>query len=235
MKNISRVILLIIIALTTFQSCSSSDDSSSTKNLTQTPQAKSEYDQSNFGLYKGVFVGSSGIVIIDINNTNNTIAATLIIDNVTYNFSSNQTLQANQNTTLNFVDGSNSFTFIVSGNGVNPTITNLSINGHPNAAIVVVKEISTILVKCFEGTYSGDDSGTFNIVIYGNLIKGLVGNASTEPYIADGEVQDNETSGSGTVTSGAIFTGTINANNCSGSWTNLEEAMSGNWSGVRTY
>ena len=90
---------MVIIALTTFQSCSSSDDSSGTNNLNQTPQAKSEYDQSNFGLYKGVFVGSSGIVIIDINNTNNTIFATLIIDNVTYNFSSNQTLQPNDITT----------------------------------------------------------------------------------------------------------------------------------------
>jgi hypothetical protein len=235
MKNLSSLLVLFIIALTTFQSCSSSGDSSATNNLTQTPQAKSEYDQSNFGLYKGVLVGSSGIVIIDINNTNNTIVATLIIDNVTYNFSSNQTLQPNQNTTLNFVGGSNSFTFIVSGNGGNPTITNLSINGHPDAVIVVVKETSTILVKCFEGTYSGDDSGTFNAIIYGNLIKGLIGNASIEPYIADGVVQNNQISTSGTVTSGAIFTGTVNGNSCSGNWTNPEVSMSGTWSGVRTY
>jgi hypothetical protein len=235
MKNLSSLLVMVIIALTTFQSCSSSDDSSGTNNLIQTPQAKSEYDQSNYGLYKGVLVGSSGIVIIDINNTNNTIVATLIIDNVTYNFSSNQTLQPNQNTTLNFVGGSNSFTFIVSGTGGNPTITNLSINGHPDAVIVVVKETSTILVKCFEGTYSGDDSGTFNAVIYGSSIKGLIGNASIEPYIAEGVVQNNQISTSGTVTSGAIFTGTVNGNSCSGSWTNPEVSMSGTWSGVRTY
>jgi hypothetical protein len=231
MKNLS--FCLILIVLTIIQSCSSNSESSNTQSLTQTPQAKIEHNQSNYGIYKGVFVGSSGIIILDINNSSTTISASLIIDGNTLNFVSNQTIQANQATTLNFVNGANSFTFSVAANGNNPTITNLLINGHPNAAILVVKETSTTLVKCFEGSYSGGDSGTFNGVIYGNILYGLIGNADTDIYTANGSVNNNQIEGSTQI--GSTISGTLNGNSCSGTWTNTQAGINGTWSGIRTY
>ena len=158
------------------------------------------------------------------------------IDGVTYNFTTSQTIQQNQPTTLNFVSGSNSFRFTVGANGANPTITNLIINGHPNAAILVVKETSTAIVKCYEGTFIVGDNGVFNAVVYNSLIKGLVrSNGTSFNDIVNGTVNNNQINATGVVTTGASFTGTLNGNSASGNWINTQAALSGTWSGARTY
>ncbi len=67
----NKSILLFFLSILAF-SCNSSDDSSSAAaddGLTNVPEAKAEFDDSNFGVYKGIFVGSSGIVYVNINNT----------------------------------------------------------------------------------------------------------------------------------------------------------------------
>ncbi|MDB5226425.1 MAG: hypothetical protein JWN78_618 [Bacteroidota bacterium] len=227
MKNLFVFILLGVIF--TSNSCKKHDTS-----FNDIPAAKSTFDNSNYGIYKGVFVGSSGIIIIDVNN-GNTISATLKIDGTTYNFTTTQTISQNQSTTINFTNGNNSFTFTVYANGSNPTITNLDIDGHPNAAILVVKETSTVLVKCFEGSYNGDDDGTFNAVIYGNIIKAIVRSSYDDIYYANGTVNNNQISASGTVNTGAEFHGTLNGNSFSGTWNNTDYDYHGNWSGSRTY
>ena len=234
-EKLLSIILITLIGFTFLESCSNSDSSNNNQNLTQTPQAKSQYDNINLGLYKGVIVGSSGTIVLDISNSSSSIFATIIIDGVVHNFITNQTLQPNQNTTLNFVEGSNSFIFTVASNGGNPVITNLLITGHPNASILVVKETSLILVKCFEGTYNGDDSGIFNAVIYGNIIKALVKSSDNSISTAAGTIENNQINANGNVTTGATFTGALNGNNFSGTWTNTFEGMSGNWNGTRTY
>ena len=109
-------------------------------------------------------------------------------------------------------------------------------NGHPNAAILVVKETSTAIVKCYEGTFIGGDNGVFNAVIYNNLIKALVrSNGTSFNDIANGTVNNNQINASGVVTTGASFLGTLNGNNVSGNWTNTQASLSGTWSGIRTY
>ena len=108
-KQILKTIFSLLTLLSIF-SCSNSD---SGQNLSQVPLAKSIYDNSNFGIYKGVFVGSSGTIVLDISNTNASITATLIIDGVTHTFTTNQTIQQNQFTTINFIEGNNSFTIII--------------------------------------------------------------------------------------------------------------------------
>ena len=235
-KQILKTIFSLLTLLSIF-SCSNSDSNGdSNQNLSQVPLAKSQYDNSNFGIYKGVFVGSSGTIILDLSNSTNSFTATLIIDGVTYNFITNQTIQQNQTTTINFVEGSNSFTFTVSANGSNPTITNLIINGHPNAALLVVKETSTVLIKCFEGTFSGTYSGTFNAVIYGNIIKGISRETSDENIVtADGTVNNNQINASGNASNGAVFVGNLSSNNFSGTWSRTSDNANGTFTGVRTY
>lgn len=225
--------IVMLLAITVF-SCSKKTDKQPTKgDLSDTPIAKLQFDNSNYGIYKGVFVGSSGVILININN-DNTISVMLKIDNTPYNFTTTQTIQQNQATTLNFVNGSNSFTFTVDANGANPTITNLVMNGHPNAAILVLKETSKAIVKCYEGTYTGGDMGTFNTVTYNTVIKGLVKSNSDQTDVVNGKISGN-TINAGTVTTGATFSGTISGNNVSGAWNNSQAGLSGSWSGVRTY
>lgn len=228
------ILSTFIFTVLTIFSCSKKDTPTN-NNLTDTPAAKAQYDATNLGIYKGVFVGSSGTIVIDISNSG-TLTATLKIDGVTYNFTTNQTVQINQPTTLNFSNGSNSFTFTVSANGTNPTITNLIINGHPNAAILVVKETSTSIVKCYEGTFTGGDNGTFNAVIYNSTIKALArSNVFNKNSEANGTVTNNQIAATGTVSTGATFAGTLNGNSFTGTWTNAQAALNGNFSGTRTY
>ncbi len=232
LKTIFSLLILLLVL-----SCSNSDSNGdSNQTLSQVPSAKSQYDNSNFGIYKGVFIGSSGTIILDISNSTNSFTATLIIDGVTHNFITNQTIQQNQTTTINFVEGSNSFSFTVSANGSNPTITNLIINGHPNAALLVVKETSTILIKCFEGTFSGGFSGTFNAVIYGNILKGITrGTSDIDIVTADGTVENNQINAMGNASNGATFVGNLNGNTFSGTWTIPNSTFNGTFTGVRTY
>ena len=234
MKSIKSICSFFIILSLLFNSCSKSDGEVTNENsLSQVPIAKSKFDKSNFGIYKGVFVGSSGIIIVNVNN-DNTLSATLIINGITYNFTTNETLQQNKDITINFVSGSDSLTFSVSANGDNPNFTNLKIEGHLNAAINVVKETSTTLIKCYEGTYSGGSGGVFNVLIYGNSIKGLVENNSTNLIdIAEGEVNNNQIIGD--VTSRATFSGTLNGNSFSGTWENAQYNQIGTFTGKRTY
>jgi hypothetical protein len=231
MKKLTLVTLFLGLSIVFF-SCKKKNEATPTP--TETPTAKSQFDNSNFGIYKGVFVGSSGYIIVDISNSGTTLA-TLIVNGVTYNFTTSQTITQGQATTLNFVSGTNSFTFTVSASGTNPTITNLNINGHPNAAILVVKETSTAIVKCFEGNYIGGETGIFNAVIYNNLIKGLIRSTTYNAnFTATGTVSNNQIATSGNTSGGSVFTGTLSGNNVSGQWSNTN-GTSGTWSGVRTY
>ena len=226
----------IIAILMMVVSCSKDAKTTSPVDLAQVPSAKVAYDNSNFGVYKGVFIGSSGTIIIDLSNATNSFKATVIINGVTHNFITNQTITQGQTTTINFTEGSNSFTFTVSATGSNPTITNLVINGHPNAAMLVIKETSTVLIKCYEGTFSGNDSGTFNIVINNNTIKGIA-KAVTDVNILtlSGTVVNNQLSASGSASSGATFTGALSGDNFSGNWVEQASGKRGTFSGVRTY
>jgi hypothetical protein len=237
MKSIKSICSFFIILSLLLNSCSKSDGEVTNENsLSQVPIAKSKFDKSNFGIYKGVFVGSSGTIIVNVNN-DNTLSATLIINGITYNFTTNETLQQNKDITINFVSGSDSLTFSVSANGDNPTFTNLNIDGHPNAAIIAVKETSTTLIKCYEGTYSGGDHGVFNALIYGNVIKGLVKSSTilnNPEYTADGTVNNNQINATGNVSIGATFIGTLNGDNFSGTW-NYYNYSKGTWTGNRTY
>jgi hypothetical protein len=232
MKRRILMTMLSVFCLTVF-SCSKNDDAR-TNNLTETPIAKSQFDNTNFGIYKGVFVGSSGIIVIDINNSG-ALSAMLKVDGTTYNFTTTQTILQNQATSINFTSGANSFRFTVDSNGANPTITNLLINGHPNSAILVVKETSTAIVKMYEGSYSGGETGIFNAIIYNNLIKGLIRSTTYNAnYTATGTVSNNQINTSGNTSGGSVFTGTLSGNNIAGQWSNAN-GTSGNWTGIRTY
>jgi hypothetical protein len=211
--------------------CSScSSDSSSATELASLPDAKNQYDDSSFGIYKGVFVGSTGTVVINIYNDGEA-TATLTING------SSSTYTATENITedlsiegLTFTKGNNYFDFNVSGDGSDPLISNIYIYGHPDAKIAVSKEFSYSLVRCFVGTYSGENSGIFNIITEGDNVYGL-GKDGNEYYsfYLNGSISGSTLEG--TFENGT-FVGTINGNDMSGNWQNIF-SENGSWSGTR--
>lgn len=215
-----------------FASCSKSNDNI----LSDNPTAKASFDHSNYGYYKGVLVGSSGIIAVNIYN-NNTLSAYIRLDGVDYNFTTTKTVQGGEGTMLDFVSGNNSFTFIVDGNGERPSIINLVMNGQfdSDKAWLIVKETSTAIVKCYEGRYAGDENGILNTLIYKGEIKGLAKNPDhSGAYEVIGTVSNTIIDASESIDPSAKFKGTVSGNHLSGTWEKAPD-LRGNWNGIRTY
>ncbi|WBX71984.1 hypothetical protein [Tenacibaculum retecalamus] len=228
-----KLTLTILLFLSLFIiSCSDNNDSNN--EFINSSEAMAEFDNNNFGIYKGIFVGSSGIIIVNINN-DNTISAKLTIDGMQYDYTTSQTVQENQATNIVFENGNDTFTFSVSSDGNNPTFTELAINGHSNASIIAIKETSNAVVKLFEGSYNGEQTGIFNAIIYQDEFKALVHSLDANiNFTAEGEV-NNTIITTGTTSTGTNFSGNINGNKINGIWNNSQSNTEGNWSGTRTY
>jgi hypothetical protein len=230
-------ILSVLVAVSLLFSCSKSnnDNGGGNNNFISKPEAKAAYDKSNFGMYKGVFVGSTGYIIININNTDNTISAKVVIDGDTLIFTpSNPNITQGNAINVTFKNGSDSFVFSVDGDGSNPRVTNINISGHNGASIIIIKETSTSLVKCMEGTYTGAASGTWNAAVNNNEFKGIY-NYEGDIGLVNGVV-DATNKVSGTYT-GGVFSGTLSGNSGGGIWKNNpdNDSGSGTWKVTRTY
>ncbi|HSD13605.1 MAG TPA: hypothetical protein VLB74_03045 [Flavobacterium sp.] len=235
-----KIIFLFIIGLS-FLSCADDNNSSSSipadEQLSTGPEAKSEYDASSYGVYKGIFIGSSGTVYVNIYN-NGLVSAKMKINDVDYNYTTTESVSEGQPITgLTFTSGSSSFDFSVDADGENPTIDNLNISGHPNPYAQILKEYSFEHIKCYLGTFSGDDSGVFNIATTSNpetpndnYTLGLaVPTGEINAIYLDGIVSGTSISGT---FEGGTFSGTISKNTMSGNWQN-ETLQSGSWTATR--
>ena len=118
MKKLFSLLFIVTFLI----SCSKDSSSDSTPSLSNTPIAKLEYDSSNFGIYKGIFTGSSGIITINIKN-DGSLNATMVLDGTTYTFTTTETVAENQAiSSLTFTSGAMSFDFNTDANGDNPNI-----------------------------------------------------------------------------------------------------------------
>lgn len=174
-KNLSSLILPILLLAFSFFSTSCSEDDEETPlyecaTCVDTPDARAENDNSVKGVYKGIVVGSSGSLYIDIQNGSNTITGIMILDGTTINLTSSVSYVEGEAYLAPFVGMYNgaelSLTFSVSLGGSNPTMVTSDIPGHPNASFTIYKETSTSLIEAFEGTYSKPgETGIFNIIL----------------------------------------------------------------------
>lgn len=228
-----KIILLLCFGIIAF-SCNRSDDSASAPvgdGLATAPEAKAEYDDSNFGIYKGIFVGSSGTVYINLNN-NGSISAQLIIDGRVHNFTTSENvMEGIAINSLTFTSGENSFEFNVSATGEEPVIENITLKGHPNPYLQIFKEYSFAQIKCYLGTYTGEESGVFNLATTadGYALGLVVPNGETSAIYLDGTITKNSLNGT---FEGGVFSGTISKNTIKGSWQNSVPA-NGSWYGIR--
>lgn len=211
-----------------FNSCSSDDGESIS--LSDSAEAMAEFDDSNYGLYKGIFVGSSGVVKVNIANDGE-VDAMMVIDGHRYTFSTDEPVTIDQPIeNLTFTSGNNSFDFSVTETGQNPQISNIDIQGHPDAVTEILKEYSTLHVKCFQGNFSGDDSGVFNMVQIGDEFYGIARpDGTTEALWINAQISGTAVAGA---FEGGTFSGNLSGNTLEGSWAN-NFAETGTWSGKR--
>jgi hypothetical protein len=233
MKFLKRIcapfILPVLMIGILATSCSKDDDkpSYSCESCVSTPDALAVNDASIKGVYKGIVIGSTGTISINIQNGNSTISATLVLDDISVALTSNVAIVDGQPYLAPFTgtyNGSSvSLTFSVGFGGSNPTLVSSSIPGHPNAVFVIAKETSTSLIEAFEGTYSISDgeTGVFNLVLSSGI--------GAFSYIARENGQAETNSGSGTVNSSGqliqdgVVLGTISGDVINGTFVNADD------------
>jgi hypothetical protein len=227
----------LLFILTFFVSCSSDSSSDSSPSLSNTPLAKEQYDNSNFGIYKGVFTGSSGTITVNIKNDGN-VNAILKIDGVSSTFTITEEVIENESIVdLTFTSGNMSFDLNISENGNIVEAIALNFPSHPNATLNILKEFSYSQVKCYEGSYTGTSTGTINIITEENFVSGLVFPTEAEDAIfLEGANDGTQLSGYyGEGLDAGTFMGNITGNTMSGTWTNISQQnpASGNWTAQR--
>ncbi|WP_293297158.1 hypothetical protein [Pedobacter sp. UBA4863] len=222
MKNTQRYAAILLLFVVIFASCKKKKEKDTEETYvcttcSQAPQGAAANDNSSKGIYKGVVIGSSGTIKFDIANaSSNAITAVLVIDGVTVNLTTTYTWVAGGISTAPFTGTLNgqpvTINFSVGATGSGATVLSATIPGHPNAVFSLVKETSTTLARCYEGTFttSANEKGTFNIIV-STLLKGWTGKSrkdgsSTTTDISGSYVNDKLYWGSGTNTEIATMT-----------------------------
>lgn len=182
-QSLRQILFAGLFLSVAFVSCSKDEDNSNNPTPTPTPtpytctscvttpQAKAAYDASSKGVYKGIVIGSTGTIKFDISNDSSLITAVLTLDGTTATLTSAVSWTSGASYIADFTGtfkGSPvTVKFQVDATGTNPIILTSSIPGHPSASFSLIKEKSTSLIECFEGTYSTTkpESGTFNIIL----------------------------------------------------------------------
>lgn len=187
------IVYLFALSVILFSACKkSSTEEQLPDGLPKTAETKSQYNNTSFGVYKGVILGSSGNIILRINNGDNTVKGYLTIDNQNDTLATTQQLIAGQPiVNLNLTGRISSMTFSANADGSNAKISNLNIAGHPNPTALIVHENSTQQVLLYEGTFSGDLNGRINFVKIGTPIRSqpveFIAKISTDNFYLRGQ------------------------------------------------
>ncbi len=186
MKTVQKLAVFLMFPILCFSvsSCSKDDSSSAytCQSCHDTPDALVANDGSVEGIYKGIIVGSTGTIAINIQNGSSTITATMVLDGISSVLTSNVSVVAGQTYVAPFTGTYNgtaiTLHLTVGLGGTLPTMTSSDIPGHANAVFEIYKETSTSLIEAFQGTYSKPgENGTFNILasrglaIWGGIAK----------------------------------------------------------------
>lgn len=169
LKSIFSFTILLPLILV---SCKKSETKPVESGFPSAAETKPQYNNTSFGVYKGVVIGSVGTIVLKINNGDTVIRGYLSIDNVKDTLSTTQQVAAGQPiVNLNFTGRISSMTLSANADGSNALLSNLIIAGHPNATALIVHENSNQQVLCYGGTFSGDLNGTICFVKVGTPIR----------------------------------------------------------------
>lgn len=230
--------MVLSLFVLSFYACKKSADGLNADDFPSAPEAKPAYDNTSFGVYKGVFLGTPGSFQLNIKNGDDLVEGYVYINNTvvdtmktTYAFVAGEAIDD-----AHFAGRTYSFDFSTDANGNNTTITSVNVIGISNPQAFAIHELSYSQVLCFEGRFSGNDRGIFKCMAMNALIKGYaVSEISGETYQASGPVTNNSFNMVfGTVSSGATFSGQFTTIACAGNWQNDLFGESGTFRGDRT-
>jgi hypothetical protein len=245
MNKLMGSALVCAAAMLVMVSCDKGDGNDENGTVSQSTETTAEFDDSNFGLYKGVIAGSSGTIRIEIKNGNGVATANLTIDGESDELSSSYTfIEGQAIVNAEFTGEFSSFTFSVGADGEDPTIIAISLDGHDNVIATISKETSDDVTSCYEGTSTGGQghSGIFNLVRNNNTFSGAGKAVDGFSLLLSGNIRND---GSFSATSKTIFngldvtvnySGKFNGNDVSGTWSNSWNGGSngGGFSGEKT-
>ena len=225
--NKLRIPILLILLFTAF-SCKK-DDAAPASTFPTTPEAQSINDDKSGGVYKGAVVGSTGSIKIvlqkgvkEIQLTIDGVSKTLTTDSLS-SWTSGEIVR---NAVFKADDWK--VVFNVGATGIGATVV-LTIPGHTGAEAILFKETSKALVRSFDGTYAGSESGTWNFIIRDAELSGI--SRSTDGQTIStfaGLVNEN------TITLLTIGgSGTISGDDASGTWQGSTADVKGTWVGKR--
>ena len=151
------------VACLFFLACNKSSSDKPADNPSIFPTAaetKPAYNNTSFGVYKGVIVGSSGTIIFRVNNGDNIIKGYLSVDDKKDTLSTSETIQAGEAIHNVLFQGSiSSMRVSANADGSNAALTEIQINGHQNVTGFIRHENADQQIYCYEGTFTGTASG----------------------------------------------------------------------------
>lgn len=239
-----KKLIPIILALGAFLSCNKQGDPpvQETPKLyvcptcVQVPDARPEHDFKSSGVYKGVLagLGASGTVAIHLHNTATEKKAIIKLNN--------KTAELSTNSLTNWQPGQKIDTALFTGTWNNQPVEmrfsadTLGTNSTmyidiPGKKIIpfIFKETSEVVIESFEGDYTGDAEGVFNIAVNGNDV-GIIFSGLDMPMVSrleNGKI--NFTSESGMEIKGNFYD-----DEAGGTWHNKGTGKSGGWKALRT-
>lgn len=174
MKTLLKQSLIIITALilTTVVACKKDDKKPEDKlKYTTSAETKPEFDNTNFGVYKGVIIGSSGTIKIEIKNGNDDVKITVNYNGKTDElFTTSAMILGQPINNAYFTGAFTKLYFSANAAGGEVKIGNLRINDSLKYAYAI-HENSTSQISVYEGNFVNEDYieyGTFNAMRIGN-------------------------------------------------------------------
>lgn len=205
-------------------------------NCVKVPDARAEHDALSSGVYKGILAGfgSSGTVAIYLDNTGTEKKAIIKLNN--------KTAELSTSSLTNWQPGQKIdtalFTGTWSGQPVEMRFSVDTIGANsdmyidiPSKKIIpfIFKETSGVMIESFEGDYTGDAEGVFNIAVNGNDL-GIVFSGIDVPMVS--RLENGKINYIGE--NGMIIKGNFYDDEAGGTWENKGTGKSGGWKALRT-
>lgn len=227
-----RAILSLLTIVVLLFSCKKDDPAPAAPTFATTPEAKAEHDNKSGGVYKGTFANATSSGSIKVVLQEGKTEVILIYNGTTKTLTTTDLsgwTSGDAIASATFTNGTWMVMFQADADAASFGYA-ISIDGIVDFEGLIVKEVSTSLVKVYEGTYAGDSSGKWNFCTQGTLLAGIYYGSSSGTF--EGTISGTSltiTEPGGDVTAAGTFAG--EGTTCSGTWNS--STTSGTWTGGR--
>lgn len=156
-----RTYLLALLGLMLFACEKFEKEKEVEQGLPTSPETKPQYDNTNFGVYKGVIIGSSGWIVLKINNGDNIVRGYLEMDDQRDTLTTDSPIVLGEPiSNVLFKGRISSLKLSINAYAANAWITDIQINGHDKKMLgFIMHEKSNNQVFCYKGTFTGTAIG----------------------------------------------------------------------------